>query len=287
MQPESAFVEVNGLRLHYLTWRGDDTSRGPIVLNHATGFLARLWQPIAERLAEAGFEVCAYDARGHGDSDKPEATERNYHWQNLADDLRAFLADRGLAGVPFVGHSSGAAAGLFVEGHHPGTFSRIAVFEPIVMPGGFHPDEKRRSEMSAGARKRRMVFESPEALIEQYRQRPTFKLWRDDLLRLYAEEGAFRLEDGTIELKCPGAIEGKIFANSGSLDIWSVLRDITVPALVMRGEGTEGFLNMVCEGVTGRMPNARLVTIPDAGHLAPMERPDAVADELLAFLDGA
>jgi pimeloyl-ACP methyl ester carboxylesterase len=36
--------------------------------------------------------------------------------------------------------------------------------------------------------------------------------------------------------------------------------------------------------VANRLPNARLVDIPGAGHLAPMERPDAVADVIREFL---
>jgi pimeloyl-ACP methyl ester carboxylesterase len=92
---------------------GEDASRGPVVLCHATGFLARLWSPIAERLAEAGFEVYAPDARGHGDSDKPEPSAsggHNYDWRRMADDLRGFMDTLGLRGVPVVGHSMGGGS---------------------------------------------------------------------------------------------------------------------------------------------------------------------------------
>ena len=32
------------------------------------------------------------------------------------------------------------------------------------------------------------------------------------------------------------------------------------------------------------LPDARLVVVPDAGHFAPLEAPDAVADALVPFL---
>lgn len=280
---ESAFLEANGLRLHYLSWR-ESGERGPIVLNHATGFLAALWQPIAERLAGAGYEAIAYDARGHGDSQKPDPADASYHWQRFVDDLEAFLAALGLRAVPFVGHSAGGAAGLFLAGTRPGLLSRLAVAEPIVMPGGFVPDEARRNDMAEGARRRRMSFPSRDEMIGQYRGRATFENWTPDLLRLYAEEGTTEAEEGAIRLKCSGEIEGTIFANSASLNIWDALPMIDAPVLVMAGARTEGFLDMVAQGVARRVPSGRYQQIAGAGHLAPMERPDAVADAVLAFL---
>ena len=178
MTPESAFVEANGLRLHYLRWR-EGGERGPIILNHATGFLAALWQPVAERLAAAGYDAIAYDARGHGDSDKPEATEENYHWQRFVEDLDAFLAALDLRDMPVRRTLDGRRLRTVSRRHQPGVLSRIAVIEPIVMPGGFQPDETRRNEMAAGARRRRMSFASREEMIEQYRSRSTFQRWTE------------------------------------------------------------------------------------------------------------
>lgn len=286
-QPESGFIDANGLRLHTLTWRPESSDGPPVVLNHATGFMARLWQPIAERLAEAGYTVYAYDARGHGDSDKPEVTAESYDWRRFSEDLRGFLDHFQLRDVSIVGHSMGAASALFLAGHAPEYFSRTVAIEPIVIPGGFVPDETRMAQMSGGARKRRMVFRDTDELVEQYRTRPTFQRWPVEMLRLYAEHGTFRREDGQIELKCTGAVEGEIFARSYTLPVWDALPSVEVPALVMRGENTEPFIHMVAEQVSQRLPGARLITFPDSGHLLPMEQPNAVADEVLAFLSSA
>ena len=286
-------VEANGIRLHYLTWQtahGGHASLPPVVLLHATGFLARLWQPIAERLASR-FHVYAYDTRGHGDSDKPvlsgvEGPETDYHWQRFVDDLRAFLETFALRGVPIVGHSSGGAAAVYLAATEPQYASRLVLIEPIIMPGQYVPDDDRRPEMASGARRRRMVWGSREELVQAYRSRPTFARWREDVLRLYAKHGTFPREDGQVELKCPGEVEAQVFENSASLNIWDVLPRVDCPTLVMKGERTEGFLSMVATGAAGRMPNARLVTVPNAGHLAPMERPEAVATEIMGFLAG-
>ena len=280
-EPTSGFFEANGLRLHYLTWGEADAPA--VVLNHATGFLARLWEPVAQRLAAEGWRVLAYDARGHGDSEKPPVEGDNYDWHRCVDDLRGFLDSMGLRDVPFIGHSMGGGVGLYLAGTRPECLARLVVIEPIVMPGAFVPDEDRRVTMAEAARKRRHVFGSAEEMLAQYRSRPTFAKWRDDLLRLYVEHGTFRREDGSLELKCSGEIEGSMFANSGSLPVWDVLPKIETPVLVMRGETTEGFLSMVAEQVASRVKDGRLETVEGAGHLAPMEAPEVVAERVLRF----
>ena len=284
MTPGEGFVEANSLsppsagsiRLHYLEWGADGP---PAVLLHATGFLARLWQPIAEPLSDR-FHVYAFDARGHGDSDKPAD---GYNWEGIATDLRGFLDELGLRRVLAIGHSSGAAGTVLLAATHPEYVSAAVLIEPTVFP----PQANDSSEqLVAGAARRRMVWSSREELIRTYRARPTFADWTEDVLRLYAEHGTFRREDGQYELKCPGRIEAELYRNSISRDAWDLLPGVGCPTLVLRGEHTEEMLALASEGVAARIPGARLVTVAGASHFLPMERPQSVLAEIRAFLDG-
>ena len=278
MTPSEGFVQTNSVRLHYLEWGG---SGPPAVLLHATGFLARLFEPIAEELS-GRFHVYAYDARGHGDSDKPPT---GYSWDLFAADLRGFLDAMGLGRILAIGHSMGGASAGHLAATAPDLVSAAVFIEPIIFPAiGNDEGNERRRQLSSGAAKRRMVWPSREALIRSYRKRPTFANWRDDVLSLYAEHGTFARDDGRIELKCPGKIEAQIYENGPSQDTWGLLPDIRCPTLVIRGQHTDQPLAMAAHGVAQRVPGARLVTIDGAGHLAPMERPDAVAAEITAFL---
>lgn len=281
MEPRDGFVEANGIRIHYLEWGREGLP--PAVLLHATGFLARLWQPVAEALSDR-FHVYACDSRGHGDSDKPPG---DYHWRHFAQDLRAFLDALGLRQVVAVGHSAGGAAAAYVAAARPGYISRLVLIEPIIFPPQAQgPRDDRRQALASGARRRRMVWDSAAEIVRTYRKRPTFARWREDVLRLYAEHGTFRRPDGRLQLKCPGEIEARIFENSGWPDVWDRLPRISCPTLVLRGEHTDVYLFQGAAAVAGRIPGARLATVRDAGHLLPMERPEAVTQELLAFLQG-
>lgn len=277
--PREGFVEANGIRLHYLDWGGD----GPAaVLLHATGFLARLWQPIALGL-RGSFHVYAYDARGHGDSDKPA---EGYGWPAIADDLRGFLHALGLRRVLAVGHSSGAAGVAHLAATRPEHVSTAVLIEPTIFPP--MPEEaaaQRRQALSSSAAKRRMVWSSRDEIIRTYRGRAAFTRWNERLLHLYAEHGTFGRDDGRIELKCPGEIEAVLYERSLSTETWDLLTRVRCPTLVLRGAETEEMLGSVAAGVAERIPAARLVTIPGCGHFLPMERPDLVLAEILSFAD--
>jgi lipase len=283
---DEGFIRANGIRLHYHTWYPPSEGHvgfPAVVLVHATGFLARLWEPVAERLA-VRYHVFAYDTRGHGDSEKLPPDADNYHWRHCVADLRAFMDNFALRDVPIVGHSAGGAAAAYLAATAPGYASRLVLIEPIIFPAPTVADAE-GNHLAVGARRRRMIWSSPEEVVESYRKRETFARWREDILRLYAEHGTFRREDGQYELKCPGEIEALAFENSTSLNTWDLLPDIKCPVLVMRGELTDPLVGRVSQSVADRVPAGRLLTVKGAGHLLPMETPETVAGEVMSFLE--
>jgi pimeloyl-ACP methyl ester carboxylesterase len=96
--PKSDFVNLNGIRLHFLDWGGE----GPALLFLAgMGCTAHIFSRIAPRFADK-FHVLALDRRGHGDSDYPES---GYDAGTLTEDVRQFLDARGIEQVVLAGHS--------------------------------------------------------------------------------------------------------------------------------------------------------------------------------------
>jgi pimeloyl-ACP methyl ester carboxylesterase len=195
----------------------------------------------------------------------------------------------GLRGIPLVGHSSGGATAAYLAATRPGYVSRLVLIEPIVRPPGMEGGMQRPNEMSEAARKRRPVWDSREEMVGSYRRKGTFAAWKPDVLRLYAEHGTRRLEggdgvSGPFELKCWPDVEAQVFEHSTSLDTWEVAAQITAPTMVLVGETTNEYLRMMASGLAQRIPGARVETIEGAGHLAPMERPEAVAEAIIRFL---
>ena len=67
----------------------------------------------------------------------------------------------------------------------------------------------------------------------------------------------------------------------------SILAGISIPTLVVVGAEDALTPPVVSEAMASAIPGARLTTIPGAGHLAPMERPGAVAAALSDFFAAA
>jgi pimeloyl-ACP methyl ester carboxylesterase len=137
---------VNGLRLHYSDFGGE----GPTaVLHHATGFHAWVWTPIAEALTRR-CRVLAFDARGHGDSDKPAG---GYEWKQFVGDLTGFIETLDLGRVLGVGHSLGATTIAGVAAERPELFSAAVLLDPVLYPRGVRRLADENNPMAAIARR--------------------------------------------------------------------------------------------------------------------------------------
>lgn len=103
----SSFLYLNDLRIHYLQWGEPDGF--PVILLHGLASNARIWEMVAPPLAERGLRLLAWDARGHGLSDKPDG---DYGFDPFVRDLAAFIEACRLEHPLLVGHSWGGHLAL-------------------------------------------------------------------------------------------------------------------------------------------------------------------------------
>jgi pimeloyl-ACP methyl ester carboxylesterase len=94
----SDFVNVNGIRLHYLDWGGN----GPVLLFlPGLGCNAYIFNQFAPRFTDK-FHVLGFTRRGHGDSDYPET---GYDIGTLTEDIRQFMDCLKIEQTILAGHS--------------------------------------------------------------------------------------------------------------------------------------------------------------------------------------
>jgi pimeloyl-ACP methyl ester carboxylesterase len=164
---------------------------------------------------------------------------------------------------------------------------RAVLIEPILPRREWYanpPEGRNAFSLAQGARRRRAVWPSVDEVYASYGSRHPFATWRDDLLRLYVEEGTMRRADGQIELKCPPELEARFFEAVPQTDFWPLLPRVTCPTLVLWGGDSHLHANGLGKGVEDALPNARSVVVPGTSHFLPQEQPDEVARLVEEFL---
>jgi pimeloyl-ACP methyl ester carboxylesterase len=279
-------VPLPGGEIVLLDFGGDGP---PLLLHHANGFCKGVFALLAERLRPR-FRAFAMDARGHGDSAHPEAPG-SYAWARFAEDF-AGVAERVAAecGTPrlalAVGHSFGGTSVLGAAKRRPELFERIVLVDPVVPPRLEElPPERREhvGSMVERASKRRHEWSSRAEARAFFAERELFARFHPAALDLYVLDGLRERADGSVELKCPGAVEAAIFAAGGEVDVAALARDVSTPALWLWA-ALGSFSRERYEALAASMACARVETL-FAGHLAPMERPELVAEAILRFAD--
>jgi pimeloyl-ACP methyl ester carboxylesterase len=263
---------------------------GPLaLLNHANGFCAAVWAPVARALTRH-FHVIAMDARGHGNSSKPEGAGF-YRWECFGRDalgvadalLRAHDATRIALGL---GHSFGGTALLTASAERSELFERLVLVDPIAPPKEVAALAAMRgtpgTRMGDIARKRSAVWPSRAAARAKWAGKELFANWDERVFDLYLAEGMHDRPDGQVELACPPEIEATIFEAAPDFDVLQRAAGVKVPALVLWARAGN-FSYAYFEALVSPMARGEL-RVADTGHLVPMEDPELVVREVLRFV---
>ncbi|MDR2866094.1 MAG: alpha/beta hydrolase [Methanomassiliicoccaceae archaeon] len=196
----------NGVKISYVK-RG---AGRPFILLHGNGEDHSLFDDIAGRLSEEGYEVYTPDSRGHGNSDKV----RRLRYEDMADDIIGLINHEGLSGNDrpiLFGFSDGGIVGLLIAMRCPDMLKRLIV---------------------AG------VNLSPDGIILKIRaaMRLAFLFTRSDLLRLMLTQPDIRkerLSSVTVPLIVLHA-ERDMVKLSHSLSINEAVKDVKL--MIVKGE---------------------------------------------------
>ena len=285
---EPTFVEgVDGLRL--ATWElgAPVRSGSTLLVAHATGFHGRCYRAMAAALSDR-LRIVAFDCRGHGQSEAPplDADDRGrvpgMSWSRFADDALAVVDGLGLDRLVGFGHSSGGAALLLAEQQRPGTFSAIYTYEPVVAAPEVWQGMGSAGDRPAAARRRRAVFASRAAALENFSSKPPLSTLRGDVLVDYVDGGFVDLPDGTVGLRCDPEVEAATYGMAVHNDAWDRLPEVACPVVVACGGLRADFGRRLAAAVADRVPHGRIEEHPALGHLGPLEQPEEVGAAVAA-----
>jgi pimeloyl-ACP methyl ester carboxylesterase len=262
----------------------------PLHFLHANGYPPECYLPVITRLSEH-YQVFSMRQRPLWPKSRPEDIS---DWNPLTDDFLHFLDEQKTGASIIIGHSVGGIVALRAALRQPECFRALVLIDPVLFPScvirawrlirslglayQLHP-------LVRASRNRRQQFDDLDRLFKGYRHKPVFRFMGDLELRTYIEGIACPGEHG-YQLCYSAEWEKRIYVTSvwNDLDIWRNLPGLNIPLLMIRGAETDTFWASTAGEVQRKVPSARVVTIPQATHLVPLERPDQVYRAIQEFL---
>lgn len=263
--------------------RGEGAS---LLLLHATGFHARLWDRVVAALPP-GIHVIVPDHRGHGRSHRP-ATLAN--WAATSDALLPLLDGHPLVGC---GHSMGAYVLTRLASQRPAAFRHLVLIDPVIMDPAFYDGEAGPIPDPADhpVARRRNAWASAEEMRARFADRPPYASWDPRVLADYCAYGLLPAASGEgLELACPPVLEASVYQNALRTSPHEWLHYLDVPSTLVRAPTGErgGPLDFSTSPTwTGLGPAIGAVRDElwaEHSHFIPMEAPARVAALLAEHL---
>ena len=281
---------AGGAQLHVRHTPGTGTDPEPALYLHGLAGSSVNWTDFAEALAP-WLDGEAIDLPGFGRSGP--APDNDYSIDRFARVVIAFLDDRGRGPVHLFGNSMGGAIALQVAAGRPDLVRTLTLVSPAVpdlrvqrpgtnaglalllLPGVRPIVERRMAAMGPDARARGLIescFADPARVppnrlaeaVQDVRERQDLPWVHDAFTR---------------------SLRGLIrhYVSVGRQSPWSQMARISAPTLVVWGTEDKlvdvGLAPRVARTVAG----ARLLVLPDAGHVAQIEDPITTARAFLAL----
>lgn len=258
----------------------DDTggTGRPVVLIHGWPLSGESFAAQVPALQTAGYRVITYDRRGFGRSDKPHG---GYTYDTLTEDLNALLEALDLNDATLVGFSMGGGEVARYLTKFGSDRVRSVVFAaavpPYMMQGEDNPEgpltKEAAAEMTAGLSKDEDSFydDFTRQFFSVNGELKVTEQQRQDALRLCKQA------DKKAALACMEAF--------GTTDFRGDLPNVTVPALVLHGDG-DGTVPLEGSGARthAALPSSDLHVLRDAPHGCNVSHPDEFNQALLTFL---
>ena len=243
--------------------------RGRAIALHCSGAGASQWCHLAEALGRR-YEVVAPEHYGC-ESSGPWTGE---HAFTLADEAAKAIAlvDKSQDKVHLVGHSYGGGVALHVALARPDRIASMALYEP----SAFHL-------------LRQMGEPGPEAYAEiaGVARRIGHGVVTGDYRGAVAAFVDYWNGPGAWKAMRPPVQNALIrWAPKGPLDFQALIEDPTpanayrtldFPVLILRGEHAPMPTRVIAEGLSGLLPNCRLMIVDGAGHMGPLTHTSEVS----------
>lgn len=252
-------ITVNGVRIHYEE-RGSGTA---VVWAHGLGGVCQEWEGVMD-FFQGGYRVVAYDARGHGRSEKPDRSEA-YSQDIMVEDMRSLMDGLNINKAIVGGHSMGANVALNLALKYP---ERCLGLVPVGIGSGSSDREWWREwweHMADTAEKKGIA-----AYVEEMKKLPA---WGVALADPKLGKSLTQAELTNSPKAIASVIRGVQGKRPSIFELAPKLEKLPVETLVVMSEGDAPVVEC-SHFLAEHIPRATLEVIPARSHWTHLEVPE-------------
>jgi non-heme chloroperoxidase len=242
---------------------------GPdVVLSHCWTGGREVWAPVAHRLLDAGHRVVLYDQRGHGSS---TVGSDGFTIPRLGRDLRAVLEEVDARGAVLAGHSMGGMTIQALASDHAGVVDERVASIVLVATAA--------SGLSRGRADPAMVRQVSSPAVERLMRSPAGHAFvRMSVGRSVRRNDLLTTRD--LFVACAPDVRSGWLTAMQAMDLREGIASVGVPTTVLVGSRDRLTPARRAAELATAIRGSNLVTLPDAGHMLPLETPDEVAQAI-------
>jgi esterase len=240
----------------------------PVVILHGLLGSSRNWTTIGKKLGDHA-RVFALDLRNHGNSPWDDAST----YDDMAEDVRAFIEERSLEPATLIGHSMGGKVAMRLALLYHDLVDHLVVVDiaPVPYRHSFddYIDAMRSVDLARMTRRSEVEADLARAIP-------------DPGVRAFLLQNLTRGEDG---------FEWRVNLDALAMNMEDIIGwpDVGVarfdgPTLFVAGERSDYLLPEHQGEIERLFPNAEIAVIKEAGHWVHAEQPAAFAERVQAFL---
>jgi pimeloyl-ACP methyl ester carboxylesterase len=280
------------LQMAYLDVAPEKANGRAVVLLHGKNFSAAYWARTIAALTAAGFRVIAPDQIGFGKSSKPQSYQ--FSFVALAAHTAALLDKLGISRAAIVGHSMGGMLAARFALLYPERTEKLVLVDPLGLEDyGAYLGARTVDDWFA-----REKGQTPEKLREYMRKAYFDGVWKEEYDELIRLPAGWMLHRDYARVAWDAALTSDMIVTQ---PVVQDLERLTAPTLIIAGARDHtavgrdqvpatvaarmGHVLELARAAAKRIPAAKVVEIPEAGHLPQVQDFSRYKEALLGFLE--
>ncbi|WP_339658154.1 alpha/beta hydrolase [Flavobacterium frigidarium] len=285
-------VQKQELKMEYMDVKPENFNGKSVLLLHGKNFNGAYWKTTIDALTKKGFRVVVPDQIGFGKSDKPDNFQ--YTFQQLAENTKQILDTLGIKKIAVLGHSMGGMVATRFALMYPETTEKLILENPI----GLEDWKLKVPYQKVDWWYKNELTQSYDRIkkyqLDSYydgKWKPEYDEWVN-LLAGWTLNSDFERIAWNAALTYDMIFTQPVVYEFQNIKAPTLLiigtRDRTAlgkPLVSKEVQATMGLYANLGKETQKKIPNAKLVEIPNIGHMPHIESFDKFIIPLTAFLE--